>query len=96
MLRYHQSSQSSHLKESFFRDMGDTAWFEEKSDDEKLLILARRMWHGIKSEDEWCKETFGILLKTMPVDLVSMHLLVTLGRWTDLRSTTKKKHFKMF
>ena len=75
-----------------------TAWWEDTmwrqlSDEEKLRQLSGLM---VDSHYDWAEEQFGILLKTMPVDLVSMHLLVTLGRWTDLRSTTKKKHFKMF
>ena len=63
---YHQSWQSSHLKESFFRDMEDTTWFEEKSDDEKLTHLSQLMY----SDDENAKEDFERLLNLVPVDLV--------------------------
>lgn len=67
-----------------------TAWWEDNmwrqlSDEEKLRQLSGLM---VDSHYDWAEEQFGILLKTMAVDLVSMHSLFTLGRWTDLRSTT--------
>ena len=65
--------QSSHLEESFFRDMEDTAWFEEKSDYEKLYHLSELMY----SDEENAKKDFGTLLKLLPVDLV-LQLLINI------------------
>ena len=48
--------------------MEDTAWFEEKSDEEKLTHLSELMY----SSDEKAKEDFGTLLNLLPVDLVSI------------------------
>ena len=55
----------------FFRDMEDTAWFEEKSDDEKLTHLSELMY----SDDENAERDFERLLKVVPVDLV-LHFLM--------------------
>ena len=49
--------------------MEDMAWFEEKSDDEKLTHLSKLMY----SSEENAKKDFGTLLKLLPVDLV-LHL----------------------
>ena len=46
--------------------MEDTAWFEEKSDNEKLTHLSELMY----SSEEKAKEDFGTLLNLLPVDLV--------------------------
>ena len=46
--------------------MEDTAWFEEKSYDEKLTFLSELMY----SSDENAKKDFGTLLTLLPVDLV--------------------------
>ena len=46
--------------------MEDTAWFEEKSDEEKLTHLSQLMY----SDDENAKEDFERLLNLVPVDLV--------------------------
>ena len=51
--------------------MEDTAWFEEKSDDEKLTHLSKLMY----SDDENAKKDFERLLNLVPVDLV-LHLLI--------------------
>ena len=51
--------------------MEDTAWFEEKSDDEKLTHLSQLMY----SDDENAKKDFERLLNLVPVDLV-LHLLI--------------------
>ena len=49
----------------FFRVM-DTAWFEEKSDDEKLTYLSKLMYdHQVGAKAE-----FLCLLKLLPVQLV--------------------------
>ena len=68
---YHQSLQSYHLKESLFRDMGDTAWFEEESDEMKLKWLSQLMY----SDDENAKKDFERLLNVVPVDLVLNFLM---------------------
>ena len=46
--------------------MEDTAWFEEKPDDEKLKHLSELMY----SKEENAKEDFATLLNLLPVDLV--------------------------
>ena len=46
--------------------MENTTWFEEKSDDEKLIHLSKLMY----SSEENAKKDFGTLLKLLPVDLV--------------------------
>ena len=46
--------------------MEDTAWFDEKSEYQKLKYLSELMY----SSEESAKEEFGILLKLLPVDLV--------------------------
>ena len=46
--------------------MEDTAWFEEKSYDEKLTFLSELMY----SSDENAKKDFGTLLTLLPVALV--------------------------
>ena len=46
--------------------MEDTAWFEEKSYDEKLTFLSELMY----SSEENAKKDFGTLLTLLPVDLV--------------------------
>ena len=51
--------------------MEDMAWFEEKSDDEKLTHLSQLMY----SDDENAKKDFERLLNLVPVDLV-LHLLI--------------------
>ena len=67
--------------------MEDTAWFEEQSDDEKLIILAERMWNRTHPQwMGWSEEAFGTLLKFMPVDFVRIHIIFTLGRWNDVLS----------
>ena len=53
--------------------MEDTAWFEEKSDYEKLYHLSELMY----SADENAKKDFGTLLKLLPVDLV-LQLLINI------------------
>ena len=53
--------------------MEDTAWFEEKSDYEKLYHLSELMY----SEEENAKKDFGTLLKLLPVDLV-LQLLINI------------------
>ena len=71
--------------------MEDTAWFEEESDDEKLVILAKRMWNRTLNGTQWMgwsEEAFGTLLKFIPVDFVRIHIIFTLGRWNDVLSTT--------
>ena len=54
-------------KGRFFREMEDTTWFEEKSDDEKLTYMSELMY---SDAEEASKEEFGTLLKLLPVDLV--------------------------
>ena len=49
--------------------MEDTAWFEEKSGDEKLTHLSELMY----SSEENAKKDFETLLNLLPVDLV-LHL----------------------
>ena len=51
--------------------MGDTAWFEKKSDDMKLKWLSQLMY----SDDENAERDFERLLKVVPVDLV-LHFLM--------------------
>ena len=51
--------------------MEDMAWFEEKSDDEKLTHLSQLMY----SDDENAKKDFERLLNLVPVDLV-LHFLI--------------------
>ena len=51
--------------------MEDTAWFEEKSDDEKLTHLSELMY----SDDENAKKNFERLLNLVPVDLVLNFLI---------------------
>ena len=45
--------------------MEDTAWFDEKSECQKLKYLSELMYRS----EESAKEEFGILLKLLPVDL---------------------------
>ena len=51
--------------------MEDTAWFEEKSGDEKLTHLSELMY----SSEENAKKDFETLLNLLPVDLV-FHLFL--------------------
>ena len=57
---------SAHCIIAIFRGMEDTAWFDEKSECQKLKYLSELMY----SSEESAKEEFGILLKLLPVDLV--------------------------
>ena len=51
--------------------MGDTAWFEEKSDEMKLKWLSQLMY----GDDENDEKDFERLLNVVPVDLVLNFLM---------------------
>ena len=52
------------LKASIFRAMVDTAWFESKSEEDKLAHLSKLMYSSEENE-------FKTLLSLVPVDLVT-------------------------